>query len=55
VRELATIALVRDKGCIKRCAKIGPGTADHGGACAIPVARRKMNAQHVGAFRSESF
>jgi hypothetical protein len=55
VRELPTIALTRIKGCIKRCAEIGPGTADHGGACAIPVARRKVNAQHVGALRSESF
>jgi hypothetical protein len=55
VRELPTITLARVKGCIKHCAEIRPSTANHGGACAIPVTRRKVNTQHVGAFRSKSF
>jgi hypothetical protein len=55
VRELPTIALARIKGCIKHRTEIGPSTADHGGACPIPVTRRKVNAQHIGALCSDSF
>jgi hypothetical protein len=54
VRELPTVALTRAKRRIKHCAELGPGPAYHCGACAV-VGSRKVNAQHAGALRSDSF
>jgi hypothetical protein len=55
VRALPTVALARAKRRIKRCAELGLGSADHSGACAVLGCRRKVNAQHPGALRSDSF
>jgi hypothetical protein len=55
VRELATVALARAKRGSKHCAELGPGPAYHCGACAVVGGRRKVNAQHTGALRSDSF
>jgi hypothetical protein len=54
MRELPTIALARVKRGVEHCAEFRPGPANDCGACAILIARRKVNAQHAGTFRSES-
>jgi hypothetical protein len=55
VRALPTVALDRAKRRIKCCAELGPGPAYHCGACAVIGGRRKVNAQHTGPLRSDSF
>jgi len=55
MRALPTVALARAKRRVKHCAEFGPGPAYHCRARAVVGGRRKVNAQHTGALRANSF
>jgi len=55
VRGLPTGAPARAERSIEGCEELGSGSANRGGTCALIGGRRKVNAQHTGALRSDSF